>query len=192
MESIHYFIACFKMRHLKNSLLVIQGCLLLSHDLGPAVLEEISKDINASVGCITLLLDETATAQVKKQCDFSIQYWSEELDEVWTRYITSKMFVHTLAEHLMQLTLDVLEECSLAVEKIANISTDGLNINKSLHKKLDSKLKESYVHRGLLPFYPCNLHKFHNTFHKDITIYGKDSENLTCELHAWFKISLCK
>ena len=165
---------------------------VFSHGLGPAVLEEISKDINASVGCITLLLDETATAQVKKQCDFSIQYWSEELDEVWTRYITSKMFVHTLAEHLMQLTLDVLEECSLAVEKIANISTDGLNINKSLHKKLDSKLKESYVHRGLLPFYPCNLHKFHNTFHKDITIYGKDSENLTCELHAWFKISLCK
>ena len=63
---------------------------VFSHGLGPAVLEEISKDINASVGCITLLLDETATAQVKKQCDFSIQYWSEELDEVWTRYITSK------------------------------------------------------------------------------------------------------
>ena len=26
------------------------------HDLGPTVLEEISKDINASVGCIALLL----------------------------------------------------------------------------------------------------------------------------------------
>ena len=40
--------------------------------LGPAVLDEISKDINASVGCITLLLDETTTAQVKKQCDLLI------------------------------------------------------------------------------------------------------------------------
>ena len=40
--------------------------------LDPAVLEEISKDINASVGCITLLLDETTTAQVKKQCDLLI------------------------------------------------------------------------------------------------------------------------
>ena len=163
---------------------------VVRHGLGPAVLEEISKDIIASAGCITLLLDETATAQVKKQCDFSIQYWSEELDQVWTRYITSKMFVHTLAEHLMQLTLDVLEECFLAVEKIANILTDRININKSLHKKLDSKLKESYLHPGLLPFNPCNLHKFHNTFLKDITIYGKNSENLTFELHAWFKISL--
>ena len=53
----------------------------------------------------------------------------------------SKMFGHTSAEHLMQLTLDILEECSLPVEKFANIPTDGPNINISLHKKLDSKLK---------------------------------------------------
>ena len=42
------------------------GCTKLSyivhHGLGPAVLEEISKDINASVGCITPLLDEMKTA----------------------------------------------------------------------------------------------------------------------------------
>ena len=101
------------------------------------------------------------------------------------------MFGHTSVEHLMQLTLDVLEECSLLVEKFANI-TDGPNINKSFHRKLDSKLKESYLHPRLLPFNPCNLHKCHNAFHKGITIYGKDSENLTFELHAWFKISLCK
>ena len=165
---------------------------VVRHGLGPSVLEEISKDINASVGCITLLLDETATAQVKKQCHFLIQYWSEELNEICTRYVTSKMFGHTSVEHLMQLTLDVLDECSLLLEKFANISTDGPNINKSLHRKLDSKLKESYLHPRLLPFNPCNLHKCHNVFHKGITIYGKDSENLTFELHAWFKISPCK
>ena len=98
---------------------------VICHGLGPAVLEEISKDINASVGCIALLLDETTTAQLKKQCDFLIRYWSEELDEVCAKYITSKMFGHRSAEHLMQLTLDVLEECSLPAEKFANISTDG-------------------------------------------------------------------
>ena len=45
---------------------------VVHHGLGPAVLKKISKDINGSVGCITLLLDETKTAQVKKQCDFLI------------------------------------------------------------------------------------------------------------------------
>ena len=165
---------------------------VVRHGLGPVVLEEISKDINASVGCITLLLDETTTAQVKKQCDFLIQYWNEELDEVCTRYITSKMFGHTSIEHLMQLTLDFLEECSLPAEKFTNISTDGPKTNKSLHKKFDSMLKESYLHPALLPFNPCNLHKCHNAFHKGITIYGKDSQNLTFELLAWFRISPCK
>ena len=152
---------------------------IVHHGLDPAVLEEILKDLNASAGCITLLLDETTTAQVKKQCDFLIHYWSEELDEVCTRYITSKMFGHTSAKHLLGLTLDVLEEYSLPAEKVANISTDGPNLNKSFHKMLDSKVKESYLHPGLLPFNPCNLHKCHNAFHKGITIYGKDSENLT-------------
>ena len=61
------------------------------------------------------------TAQVKKQCDFSIQYWSEELDEVCTRYIRPKMFGHTSAEQIMQLTLDVLGKCSLPAENFANI-----------------------------------------------------------------------
>ena len=78
---------------------------------------------------------------MKKQCDFLIQYWSEELDEVCTRYITSKMFGHTSAKYLMQITLDVLVECSLPAEEFANISTDGPNLNKSLQKKLDSRLK---------------------------------------------------
>ena len=45
---------------------------VVPHGLRPGVLEEISKDINASVGCITPLLDGTTTAQVKKQCDFLI------------------------------------------------------------------------------------------------------------------------
>ena len=114
------------------------------------------------------------------------------MDEVCTRHVTSKMFGHTSAEHLMQLARDALEECSVAVEKFANISTGGPNIKKSLHKKLDSKLKESYLslpYPGVLPFNPCNLYKCHNAFHKGITNYGKDSENLIFELYAWFKIS---
>ena len=99
------------------------------------------------------------------------------------------MFGHTSAEHLMKLTLDVLEKRSLPAKTFANISTDGPNINKFLHKKLDSKLKESYLHPGLLPFNLCNLQKCHNAFHKG---RDKDSENLTFELQAWFKISPCR
>ena len=44
------------MTDLKNLLWGLQGRLVVRHDLGPTVLEEISKDINASVGCIAVLL----------------------------------------------------------------------------------------------------------------------------------------
>ena len=165
---------------------------VVRHGLGPAVLEELTADINNSIGCFTLLLDETTTAQVKKQCDFLVRYWSEDSNEVCTRYVTFKMFGHTSAEHLVGLVLEIAEECSLPLPLFANLSTDGPNINKSLHTKLESKLREDYIHPGLLPFNSCNLHKCHNGFHKGIIVYGKESESLAFDLHSWFKFSPCK
>ena len=95
------------------------------------------------------------------------------MNEIYTRYITSKMFGHTSAERLMQLKFDVLEEWPLPVEKFAtNISIDSENITKSLNKKFDSKIKESYLYPGLLQFKSCNLHKSYNASQKGKTIYG--------------------
>ena len=102
------------------------------------------------------------------------------------------MFGHTSAEHLVGLVLEIAEECSLSLPLFANLSTDGPNINKSLHTKLESKLKEDYIHPGLLPFNSCNLHKCHNGFHQGIIVYGKESESLAFDLHSWFKFSPCK
>ena len=44
------------------------------HGLSEVLLSELVDDIKASVGTFTLLLDETTTSQVKKQCDFLIRY----------------------------------------------------------------------------------------------------------------------
>ena len=77
---------------------------VVHHGLGPAVLEGISKDINTSVGCITLLLDETTTAQLKKQYDFLIQYWSEELfvqDTLHQRCLVIHQLNTSCSLHLM-------------------------------------------------------------------------------------------
>ena len=47
------------------------------HGIGPAVLEELAADVQSSVGCYTIMLDETTTTEVKKQCDFLVRYSSE-------------------------------------------------------------------------------------------------------------------
>ena len=74
---------------------------------------------------------------------------------------------------------------------MASLSTDGANINKALHKRLDENMKET-GHPGLLHFNPCILHKTHGGFHKGILQYSQDVEHLSFELHSWFKIAPCK
>ena len=160
--------------------------------IGPALLKDLAEDLNSSVGCYSLMLDETTTAQIKKQCDFLLRFWSEKSDQVDTRYLNSKLFGHTSAEHLKELVIGVLNECNIEMERFAHLSTDGPNITKSLHKLLDGHLKEVQLCKGLLGFNPCNLHKCHNGFHKGIVVYGKEVESLAFELHAWFKLSPCK
>ena len=174
----------FSMAHTKMSYVVCHG-------LSEVLLVELVDDVNNSVGTITLLLDETTTAQVKKQCDFLVQYWSEKEDQVVTRYLTSTFFAHTSADEMQKMVLDILESCDISIDKFANLSTDGPNINKGLHQRLDQKLRED-LHHGLLPWNPCTLHKVHTGFHNGLLEYGKDLENLAFDLHGWFKIAPCK
>ena len=85
---------------------------------------------------------------------------------------------------------NVIESSNISAQKMASLSTDGPNIKKALHKRLDEKMKEG--HPGLVPFDPCVLHKTHGFFHKGILQYGQDIEHLSIELHSWFKIAPCK
>ena len=86
---------------------------------------------------------------------------------------------------------NVLESSNISAQKMASFSTDGPNINKSLHKRLDEKMKEE-GQPVFLPFDPCVLHKTYVGFNKGILQYGQDVEHLSFELHSWFKIAPCK
>ena len=102
------------------------------HGLSEVLLSELVDDIKASVGTFTLLLDETTTSQVKKQCDFLICYWSESEDSVSTRYIIQLFFVHTSANDLQEMVNNALESSNISAQKMASLSTDGPNTNKAL------------------------------------------------------------
>ena len=155
----------FSVAHTKMSYIV-------RHGLSEVLLAELVDDVNNSIGAITLLVDETTTAQVKKQCDFLVRFWSELEDQVVTRYLTSTFFAHTSADELQKLVLNILESREISIDKFANLSTDGPNINKGLHQRLDQQLKENLHHR-LIPFNPCVLHKVHTGFHNGLLEYGK-------------------
>ena len=67
----------------------------IRHGLAAAALYECRTDIRSSKGTLTILLDETANAQVKKQFDFLTRYWSTAEGKVQTRYVTSRLFPHS-------------------------------------------------------------------------------------------------
>ena len=165
---------------------------IVRHGLSEAILNDLKTDINACEGTITFMLDETTTAQVKKQCDFLCRYWSEASDEVSTSYVTSTFFAHTSSEALKDIVLHVFSTSDIEIDRFANLSVDGPNINKGLHQPLDKHLREGSNHPGLQEFHPCPLHKVHTGFHNGLCSYGHDVENLAFELHSWFKISPCK
>ena len=84
---------------------------IVRHDLSEVLLTELVDDVNNPIGTITLLLDEATTAQVKKQCDFLVRFWSELEDQVVTRYLTSTFCARTSADELQKMVLIILESC---------------------------------------------------------------------------------
>ena len=137
---------------------------LVRHGLSGVLLDNLVAEVNASQATFTLMLDETTTAQVLKQCDFLCRYWSENSDEVTTRYLTSTFFGHTTSEAMRDMVTDIFKNCGIEISKFANLSLDGPNINKGLHQRLHSHLIEGSNHPGLFPFLPYPLHKVHTCF----------------------------
>ena len=89
--------------------------------LGEAVLEETVTDIANSEGCYTLLMDETVNAQIKKQCEFLVCYWSPAEDEGCTKYITWWVFARTSVDHLQELVFDVSKSSHISLDRFTNL-----------------------------------------------------------------------
>ena len=68
----------------------------VSDGLGPMLLKGICDQVMKSQCGFTLMFDETATHQVKKQMDILIRYWSPLSNEVITRYLTFFFLVELL------------------------------------------------------------------------------------------------
>ena len=76
--------------------------------------------------------------------------------QCFATYVTSTFFAHTSTNDLQKMVNNVIESSNISAQKMASLSTDGPNIKKALHKRLDEKMKEG--HPGLVPFDPSVLH----------------------------------
>ena len=140
----------------------------------------------------TLHFDQTATAQVKKQVNLLVHYWSETHHEGKVKYQTSVMFGHSKAEDVVKEMLVLLDKLAIPIKFMVSLGMDGPNINKSIMKKWN-KVKRK---KGFQPFVKCPpsfpIHVWLNSFQKGLAKYGYNAEELCLSLYYFFKRISCR
>ena len=156
------------------------------------MLKMLVEDLCNSEAAFTLMYDETTTVQVKKQMEILVRYWSESEQRVTVRFMSALFFGHAkgvdVGNEIIKLVF--YQDICFPAERLFNLSSDVPNVNKTIWKFVDDKLREK-KNEGIDSYVPCNVHIIHNGFRQGLSVYGIDAENLAFDLHAWFRRSPC-
>ena len=162
---------------------------LIGHGLGPYFLQKTIDDIlKFSDPYHTLHFDETATAQVKKQMDVLVRYFSDTDGEVKVRFLKALTFGHAKAETVAIELYKTVQDLGLPLKHLLSISCDGPNVSKAIKSKLNAKLQDNFKQK-LVDTGSCQLHVVHNAFRRGAQAFGEEVENLCIDLFYFFKLS---
>ena len=162
---------------------------MIGHGLGPYFQQQIIDDIQRLPSTYyTIHFDETTNAQMKKQMDILVRYYSEKHGEVKVRFLKALMFGHAFAKTVSDEIWRTLQESGMSPGFLLSLSSDGPNVNKSIKKSINNKLQEQFK-RQLVDTGSWQIHVAHNSFQKGIEVYGEAIENLCIDLFYFFKLS---
>ena len=137
--------------------------------------------------------DETTTAQVKKQMDLTLRYWSSTHNEVIVSFYTSLFFGHAEADKVVSRMIEQFHEDNIPVDKLITLVRDGPNVNKAIIRKIKQTIKDEHPKfKGFVDLGSYVLHVVHNGFGNGLEMYGKDTDQLCLDLHAIFKYSAAR
>ena len=160
---------------------------VISHGLGPFFHSEVVAGVLNSNMPYTLHIDDTTTAQVKKQLDLHVRYWSDK--GVAVRYLTSLFLGHATADIMCDRIEEALKLDNLPLSRLLQVSSDGPAVNKLLIEKLNKSCKEAGS-PGLVDIGPCNLHVVHNAFAAGLkSVEQWEIEEFLLDIYHWFKYS---
>jgi hypothetical protein len=164
---------------------------VISHGLAKHFDENLKEDIGSSTSKLTIAFDETTNAQVKKQMDIYIKYWSPEKNMVSTRYLTSVFLGHATADIMLKKLLDVFSSFNISLSKIQSLSMDSPNVNKSLLRKFKEMVKEQ-TSSAILETGFCNLHVASNAFKQFLNSLKFNFDEFATDVHYFMKNSAAR
>ena len=98
--------------------------------------------INKSDFPFSMHFVETTTAQVKKQMDLTLRYWSSTHIEVIVSFYTSLFFGQAEADKVVSRMIEQFHEDNIPVDKLITLVKDGPNVNKAIIRKIKQTIKE--------------------------------------------------
>ena len=148
--------ARFSLSHTSASYVISEG-------LAPYFTRMIVNDLVKSLLPFSVHFDETTTAQVKKQMDLTLRYWSPTHNEVWVTSYTSLFFGHAEGEKVAKKIYQQLVSDGIPVKRMASLIHDGPNINKTIFHQINELiLQDNPDFSGLVDLGSCSIYIIHN------------------------------
>ena len=144
--------ADFSLSQTSTSYIIAEGML-------PHFTKVIIDDLLESGLPFSMHFDETSTAQVKKQMDLMLRYWSSRHEEVWNIFYTSLFFGHAESDCVSAKMYDKMLSDGIPVDKMATLVRDGPNVNKAIFRKMNSLILQDHPEfPGLVDLGSCVIH----------------------------------
>ena len=147
-------------------------------------------DLKNSQLLYALHFDETTTSQVKVQMDILLRYWSPTHNSVYQSFYCSLFFGHAEGMKVADALMEKLQNDDVPVEKMLTLIRDGPNVNKTIFRAIEAKIKaKESTFDGLVDLGSCSLHTVHNSIGNALEHQFEEISQLCVDLHSFFKYS---
>ena len=166
---------------------------MVSEATGPHFKKIVVDDVLNSQSTYTIHYDETTNAQIQKQLDIKIRFWSVVQGKVRVHHLQSYLMGHATGAQLSQRLISAIHDNGLTLNFLQMLESDGPNVNKTVWNLVNEQvLQLPERNHGLIDIGTCNLHIFHNAFAKCLHEFGNELSELVIDIHTWFKLSAAR
>ena len=164
---------------------------VLQFGIAPYIRNSLIEEVKGQAFCFKF--DETTTAQVKKQYDGYITYYSSSKKEIMTSYCGSLFLGHCKADDLVRHFFEFMGTMNLDVNILLNIGMDGPSVNKKFERNLLQSLEVNEGTRFIC-IGSCPLHIVNNSFGEGMGSLRAviNLDQFAIDLHFFFKYSAAR
>ena len=157
----------------------------ITHGLAPYFKENLDQDIQKCSGYVACFDEALNKISQRGQMDIVIRYWSEDANQVATRYFYSVFLEHATAHDLQVKFTEGLSGLSLT--KLVQVSMDGPNVNWKFFEAMQDSVDAADPQ--LLELGSCGLHVIHGAFQIGHKAAGWSVNEMLRSMYGLFKDS---